>query len=46
MTDVIKTASEGTIQKTAEATGDIIGNNISVSKRSSQYNLEIPNISK
>ena len=46
VTDVIKTASEGTIQKTAEATGDIIGNNISVSKRSSQYNLEIPNISK
>ena len=46
VTDVIKTASKRTIQKTAEATGDIIGNKISVSKRSSQYNLEIPNISK
>ena len=46
VTDVIKTASKRTIQKTVEATSDIIGNKISVSKRSSRYNLEIPNISK
>ena len=46
VTDVIKTASKRTIQKTAETTGDIIGNKISVPKRSSQYNLEIPNIWK
>ena len=36
--DAIKTASKGTIQKTAEATGDLIGNKIadkitSVSKK-------------
>ena len=38
MTDAIKTASERAIQKTAEATGDLIGNKIadkSVSKKKS-----------
>ena len=39
-TDAIKTASKGAIQKTAEATGDLIGNKVtdkitSVSKKSS-----------
>ena len=42
-TDVIKTASKRVIQKTAEATGDLIGNNIankitSVSKKSNNNN--------
>ena len=42
-TDVIKTASKGTIQKTAEATGDLVGNKIadkitSVSKKKSNNN--------
>ena len=44
-TDAIKTASERAIQKTAEATGDLIGNKIadkitSVSKKSTK---ELPN---
>ena len=43
--DAIKTASKKAIQKTAEATGDLIGNNIvdkitSISKKS---NKELPN---
>ena len=42
-TDAIKTASKRAIQKTAEATGDLIGNNIadkitSVSKRTPNNN--------
>ena len=41
-TDVIKTASKRAIQKTAEATGDLIGNKIadkiSVSKKKSDNN--------
>ena len=42
-TDVIKTASKRAIQKTAEATGDLIGNKIadkitSISKKSSNNN--------
>ena len=42
-TDVIKTASKRVIQKTAEATGDLTGNNIankitSVSKKSNNNN--------
>ena len=44
-TDVIKTASKSAIQKTAEATGDLIGNKIadkitSVSKKSNNNNNE------
>ena len=43
--DAIKTASKGTIQKTAEATGDLIGNKIadkitSVSKKNNDANNE------
>ena len=43
--DTFKTASKRAIQKTAETTGDLIGNNIAdkiknVSKTSPQYNLE------
>ena len=42
-TDAIKTASKRAIQKTAEATGDLIGNNIadkitSISKKKSDNN--------
>ena len=45
MTDIIKTASKRAIQKTEEATGDLIDNKIddkitSVSKKSTQKNLD------
>ena len=45
VTHAIKTASKRVIQKTVEATGDLIGNNIAdkitrVSKTSTQSNLE------
>ena len=44
-TDAFKTTSQGLIQKTGEATGDLIGNKIAdkitrVSKTSPQKNLE------
>ena len=44
-TDALKTSSKGIIQKTAEVTGDLIGNKIAdtitkVSKNSQQNNLE------
>ena len=44
-TDALKTTSQGSIQKTGEATGDLIGNKIAdkitrVSKTSLQNNLE------
>ena len=44
-TDAFKTASRRSIQKTAEATGDLIGNKIAninekVSKNSQQHNSE------
>ena len=47
-TDVIKTASKRAIQKTAEATGDLVGNKIadkitSVSKKSTK---NLPTIDK
>ena len=45
-TDAIKTASKRAIQKTAEATGDLMGNKIAdkitnVSKKSSTYSTEL-----
>ena len=45
MTDIIETASKRAIQKTEEATGDLIDNKIddkitSVSKKSTQKNLD------
>ena len=41
--DVIKTASKGVIQKTAEAIGDLIGNKITESEaENTELNKEIP----
>ena len=44
-TDAIKTASKGTIQKTAEATGDLICNKIAdkITSHSKKSNKELPN---
>ena len=44
-TDVIKTASKRAIQKTAEATGDLIGNKIAdkITSISKKYDKELPN---